>query len=99
MTEVLAQQAVFDGSQSQVPYDNLRRVMRMMYYETVRIGYPANMILASVDALIAYEERCEQNDPATTTFKGVPVRVDFLLRREMIFLCGDQHVGRIRNIT
>lgn len=91
---------VMNSARTSCAYDNLRHVMRNMFYRLTLAGTQPTGIRAGLDTLIGYEMLSEQNDPPVTTFKGVAVELDGTLPPDqMRFVCGNDVIGEIHHVS
>ena len=90
-----------NAARTMYPFDNLRIVMRDLFYRLVeRHGAKPDEITAGLEAMAGYDTVSGQTDPETSTFKGVPVRFDRAMPRdEMRFMHASDVVGVITNIS
>ena len=88
------------GPKTTCAYDNLRARMREVYYGLAAAGMPVSHLTAAGRVLAAYDMLSEQNDPAVTTFKGLPIRFDAAVPDgELWFVSGEAVVGKVTHIS
>lgn len=89
-----------NASRTTCAFDNLRQVMRDVFYQLEAKGLKPTAAKAGRWVLVGYEMLSEQNDPPVTTFKGIPVTLAPEIDRErMEFWCGDRLVGVVKGIS
>jgi hypothetical protein len=88
------------GARLTCAFDQLRGVMRDVFYRLEAAGLKPTHARAGHRALIGYEGLCEQNDPPVTTFKGIPITLGPEMAPDRLaFFCGGRLVACIANIS
>jgi hypothetical protein len=91
---------IYTAVKTSCTFDNLRHVMRLVYYDLCEAKIFPTHIVSGKAALIGYELLTQTGDPAVTTFKDLPLYFSAEVPpNEMEFWRFNERVAAVRDIS